>query len=96
MLSSTRGYHPVLFQKGSSIFDSRCRFVSPGAVVLTGFSLKPSPKAHVACAWAKYGVDEAAVASHMGSRASFLHISLFLSIFLGVAQHVFRYRNGRL
>ena len=24
----------------------------------------------------------------------FLHISLFLSIFLGVAQHAFRYRNG--
>jgi hypothetical protein len=30
----------------------------------------------------------------MGHRAPFLHISLFLSIFLGVAQHAFRYRNG--
>ena len=30
----------------------------------------------------------------MGHRAPFLHISLFLSIFLGVAQQAFRYRNG--
>lgn len=44
------------------------------------FSLKPGPKAHVACAWAKYSVDEAAATSHMGHRTPFLHTSPFLSI----------------